>query len=87
MNFCFVLFKYSSASYKSHNACITEAAKYGGLNYKAPANANKGQQKQSEWTEVCVLLFFLHLYSCKICTIKILIFLNNELCLKYNFKL
>jgi cell growth-regulating nucleolar protein len=42
---------FDSVSYKSHNACITEAAKYGGLNYKAPANANKGQQKQSEWTE------------------------------------
>ena len=52
-----VLLIYSSISYKSHNACITEAAKYGGLNYKAPANANKGQQKQSEWTEVCVVCF------------------------------
>ena len=53
----FGLLIYSSVSYKSHNACITEAAKYGGLNYKAPANANKGQQKQSEWTEVDVVGF------------------------------
>ena len=52
-----IILIYSSVSYKSHNACITEAAKYGGLNYKAPANANKGQQKQSEWTEVCFIGF------------------------------
>ena len=43
---------FSRDSYKEHTKCITEQEKYGGANYSAPSNANKGEKKQNEWFEI-----------------------------------
>ena len=31
---------------------MTEQEKYGGANYNAPANMNKGEKKQNQWFEI-----------------------------------
>jgi len=38
-------------TYIEHTRCITEDEKYGGKNYQAKANANKGLKKQNAWIE------------------------------------
>jgi len=38
-------------SYIEHTKCITEDEKYGGKNYQAKSNANKGLKKQNAWIE------------------------------------
>ena len=40
-------------AYQKHTKCISEDEKYGGKDYKPKPNANKGERKQEEWTEVC----------------------------------
>ncbi len=47
----FYLF-YSRDSYKEHIKCISEQEKYGGANYSAPTNMNKGEKKQNQWFEI-----------------------------------
>ena len=42
----------SRDSYKEHTKCITEQEKYGGANYSAPSNVNKGEKKQNQWFEI-----------------------------------
>lgn len=39
-------------SYKEHTKCVTEQEKYGGANYTAPTNINKGEKKQNQWFEI-----------------------------------
>jgi cell growth-regulating nucleolar protein len=39
-------------SYKEHIKCISEQEKYGGANYSAPTNMNKGEKKQNQWFEI-----------------------------------
>lgn len=39
-------------SYKEHTKCMSEQEKYGGSNYSAPANMNKGEKKQNQWFEI-----------------------------------
>lgn len=39
-------------SYKEHTKCMSEQEKYGGSNYTAPANMNKGEKKQNQWFEI-----------------------------------
>lgn len=39
--------------YLVHTKCLTEAERYGGKNYVAKPNANKGERKQQEW--LCVV--------------------------------
>jgi len=43
---------YSRDSYKEHIKCISEQEKYGGANYSAPTNMNKGEKKQNQWFEI-----------------------------------
>lgn len=43
-------------SYASHTSCISEAEKYQGKLYKAKDKLNKGERKQQEWLEVCMLV-------------------------------
>lgn len=43
---------FSRESYKEHNKCVTEQEKYGGANYSAPNNVNKGEKKQNQWFEI-----------------------------------
>ncbi|XP_072027975.1 cell growth-regulating nucleolar protein-like isoform X2 [Amphiura filiformis] len=38
-------------AYKEHTKCVSENEKYGGKNYKAPANNNKGEAKQEQWLQ------------------------------------
>lgn len=45
---CFV----SRESYKEHNKCVSEQEKYGGANYSAASNVNKGEKKQNQWFEI-----------------------------------
>ena len=40
--------------YQKHTKCISEDEKYGGKDYKPKPNANKGERKQEEWTDVSV---------------------------------
>jgi cell growth-regulating nucleolar protein len=42
----------SRETYKEHIKCITEQEKYGGANYSAPTNMNKGEKKQNQWFEI-----------------------------------
>lgn len=35
--------------YVAHTKCISEAERYGGKNFVAKANANKGERKQQQW--------------------------------------
>lgn len=42
----------SRNSYKEHTKCVTEQEKYGGANYSAPTNMNKGEKKQNQWFEI-----------------------------------
>ena len=44
--------QFSRESYKEHNKCVTEQEKYGGANYSAPTNVNKGEKKQNQWFEI-----------------------------------
>ncbi|CAF1284920.1 unnamed protein product [Rotaria sordida] len=39
-------------SYKEHTKCVSEQEKYGGANYTAPTNMNKGEKKQNQWFEI-----------------------------------
>lgn len=39
--------------YLAHTKCLTEAERYGGKDYVAKPNANKGERKQQEW--ICVV--------------------------------
>ncbi|CAF0726015.1 unnamed protein product [Adineta ricciae] len=39
-------------SYKEHTKCVSEQEKYGGANYTAPTNTNKGEKKQNQWFEI-----------------------------------
>ncbi|CAF3552263.1 unnamed protein product [Rotaria socialis] len=39
-------------SYREHIRCVTEQEKYGGSNYVAPTNMNKGEKKQNQWFEI-----------------------------------
>ncbi|CAF0787472.1 unnamed protein product [Adineta steineri] len=43
---------FSRDSYKDHIKCVTEQEKYGGANYTAPTNVNKGEKKQNQWFEI-----------------------------------
>ena len=38
--------------YNSHNSCVSEDQKYGGLDYKPKENSTKGKTKQEEWVQV-----------------------------------
>lgn len=38
-------------AYKEHTSCVSENEKYGGKDYKAPANSNKGEVKQQQWLQ------------------------------------
>lgn len=38
-------------AYKEHTQCVSENEKYGGKDYKAPANSNKGEVKQQQWLQ------------------------------------
>ena len=42
----------SRDSYKEHTKCVSEQEKYGGANYSAPTNMNKGEKKQNQWFEI-----------------------------------
>jgi cell growth-regulating nucleolar protein len=42
----------SRDSYKEHTKCVSEQEKYGGANYSAPTNINKGEKKQNQWFEI-----------------------------------
>jgi TnpA family transposase len=46
------IYFYSRDSYKEHIKCISEQEKYGGANYSAPTNMNKGEKKQNQWFEI-----------------------------------
>lgn len=37
--------------YASHTKCVSEAEKYGGGDWKAPSNFNKGEKKQQAWVD------------------------------------
>jgi cell growth-regulating nucleolar protein len=43
---------FSRDSYKEHTKCVSEQEKYGGANYSAPTNMNKGEKKQNQWFEI-----------------------------------
>lgn len=42
----------SRVAYQEHTKCVTEQEKYGGANYNAPSNMNKGEKKQNQWFEI-----------------------------------
>ncbi len=56
IEFCFVLLCFnlfsSRDSHKEHTKCISEQEKYGGANYSAATNINKGEKKQNQWFEI-----------------------------------
>lgn len=45
-------FLFSRDSYREHTKCVSEQEKYGGANYAAPSNMNKGEKKQNQWFEI-----------------------------------
>lgn len=43
---------FDRVAYQEHTKCVTEQEKYGGANYNAPSNMNKGEKKQNQWFEI-----------------------------------
>lgn len=54
---CFLFFANRGEEYNQHTKCISEEEKYSGKNYVPKAGANKGEQKQNQWVEVCVSIY------------------------------
>ena len=42
--------------YASHTKCISEAEKYQGALFSGGGGATKGEKKQEEWLEVCIVM-------------------------------
>jgi len=53
MHFSYFVIIYRGDMYIEHTKCISEAERYGGKDYVAKPNVNKGERKQQEW--ICVV--------------------------------
>ena len=61
----------SGNDYEKHTKCITEEEKYEGKNFKPKPNANKGEQKQELWIQVCEINLCFALHSVRILSVRL----------------
>ncbi len=49
------MFNSSGKTYNSHNECVSEDQKYGGIDFKAKEGSQKGKAKQEIWIQVLII--------------------------------